>query len=117
MPIYEFVCESCGHEFEQIVSFSAQHSPACPSCAAETVNRRMSKPAIHFKGSGWYITDSKSDTKKSNGSNGAEKAKSTSDSSESAQSESESSSAEKTPAKSETTKSEPAKSDTAKSDA
>ncbi|MCB0115239.1 MAG: zinc ribbon domain-containing protein [Caldilineaceae bacterium] len=59
MPIYEFACDSCGHEFEKIVSFSATQPPACPSCEAETVTRRMGRPAIHFKGSGWYITDSK----------------------------------------------------------
>jgi putative FmdB family regulatory protein len=71
MPIYEFVCESCAHEFEKIVSFSAATAPTCPACEGDNVKRRLSKPAIHFKGSGWYITDSKSDGKKSNGANGA----------------------------------------------
>lgn len=59
MPIYEFYCQSCGHEFEQIVSFSAATVPACPACASADVGRHMSRPAIHFKGSGWYITDSR----------------------------------------------------------
>lgn len=68
MPIYEFVCEECGHEFEKILSFSAA-APACVNCGASQVERRMGRPAIHFKGSGWYITDSK----KSNGKNGSEK--------------------------------------------
>lgn len=75
MPIYEFVCESCTHEFEKIVSFSAALAPTCPVCEGNSVKRLMSKPAIHFKGSGWYITDSKADTKKSNGANGHEKSK------------------------------------------
>ncbi|MBX2998124.1 MAG: zinc ribbon domain-containing protein [Caldilineaceae bacterium] len=75
MPIYEFVCESCTYEFEKIVSFSATVAPTCPVCAGDEVKRRMSKPAIHFKGSGWYITDSKADHKKSNG-NGASSEKS-----------------------------------------
>lgn len=79
MPIYEFICENCGHEFEQLLSFSAKSYPACPTCEADAVKRRMSKPAIHFKGSGWYITDSK----KSNGANGAGKAKSNEGSGES----------------------------------
>lgn len=70
MPIYEFSCHSCGHEFEQIVSFSATTAPACPACASTEVGRHMSRPAIHFKGSGWYITDSrKGDGKRTN--NGA----------------------------------------------
>jgi len=58
MPIYEFVCGECGYEFEKIQSFSAG-TPVCASCGAENVTRQMGKPAIHFKGSGWYINDSK----------------------------------------------------------
>jgi putative FmdB family regulatory protein len=65
VPIYEFFCNRCGHEFEQILSFSETRLPACTSCQSDDVVRRVSKPAIHFKGSGWYITDSKkSDGKK-----------------------------------------------------
>ena len=59
MPLYEFVCQSCDSEFEMIVSFSATESPACPTCKANDVQRKMGLPAIHFKGSGWYINDSK----------------------------------------------------------
>lgn len=59
MPIYEFVCQSCGHEFEQILSFSDTSTPACGNCQSEKVVRRVGRPAIHFKGSGWYITDSR----------------------------------------------------------
>ena len=72
MPIYEFVCESCGNEFEQIQSFSESRMPACLKCGSAHVGRRMSRPAIHFKGSGWYITDSKksSDNKGGDGKNG-----------------------------------------------
>lgn len=58
MPIYEFVCGECGHEFEKILSFTAS-LPVCASCGAVNVERQMGKPAIHFKGSGWYINDSK----------------------------------------------------------
>ena len=59
MPIYEFVCEACGNEFEQIQSFSESRMPTCAKCGSANVGRRMSRPAIHFKGSGWYINDSK----------------------------------------------------------
>lgn len=59
MPIYEFFCRNCNHEFEQILPFSAQSMPHCPNCNSNHVDRRVGRPAIHFKGSGWYITDSK----------------------------------------------------------
>ena len=73
MPIYEFVCESCGHEFEQILAFSATKMPHCSICQSESVHRQMSRPAIHFKGSGWYINDSKVASKVS--ANGQDKEK------------------------------------------
>ena len=67
MPIYEFVCQACRHEFEQIVPFSATKLPNCPACHSEQVQRQLSRPAIHFKGSGWYITDSKASKTPANG--------------------------------------------------
>lgn len=63
MPIYEFVCGECGHEFEKILSFTAS-TPVCANCGADNVARQMGKPAIHFKGSGWYINDSKKGSEK-----------------------------------------------------
>ena len=65
MPIYEFACHDCGHEFEKIQSFSDSSTPTCPTCQGVHVRRRISQPAIHFKGSGWYITDSKNSSKAS----------------------------------------------------
>ena len=64
MPIYEYVCRDCGFEFEKIRSYSDETMPACPSCQQEDVQRKLGVPAIHFKGSGWYINDSKSSDKK-----------------------------------------------------
>lgn len=98
MPIYEFICQSCGNEFEQIRSFSDSSMPACVKCQSDQVARRMSKPAIHFKGSGWYITDSK----KSNDNKGGTKA-ATSESGESSESKPESAVESKSESKSEST--------------
>ena len=64
MPIYEFICQSCGNEFEQIRSFTDSSVPVCTKCQSAEVVRRMGRPAIHFKGSGWYITDSKKSSDK-----------------------------------------------------
>lgn len=65
MPIYEFVCLDCDTHFEHLQSFSAKGHPPCPTCASMHVSRMLGKPAIHFKGSGWYVTDSKKAGKQS----------------------------------------------------
>jgi putative FmdB family regulatory protein len=56
MPLYEYVCDACGHRFEVIQKFSDAPIEACPSCGG-AVRKLLSSPAIHFKGTGWYITD------------------------------------------------------------
>ena len=57
MPLYEYRCESCGHQFEVIQKFSDTPIDVCPKCKAGPVEKLLSSPAIQFKGSGWYITD------------------------------------------------------------
>ncbi|SRR5690606_39418604 len=56
MPLYEYLCGSCGHRFERIQKFSDAPLTECPSCGGR-VEKQVSSPAIQFKGSGWYITD------------------------------------------------------------
>lgn len=56
MPLYEYRCKSCGHQFEKIQSFSAPEEKECPQCHGE-VERLLSAPAIQFKGTGWYVSD------------------------------------------------------------
>jgi putative FmdB family regulatory protein len=71
MPLYEYRCESCQHQFEVIRKFSDAPLESCPSCGAGPVVKLLSSPAFQFKGSGWYITDyarkdsAKSDSAKS----------------------------------------------------
>lgn len=57
MPIYEYVCNSCGHEFEEWQKISASPILKCPSCGKRKVERLVSLSAFHLKGSGWYVTD------------------------------------------------------------
>ena len=87
MPIYEFACQDCGHEFEKIQSFSDSSTPSCPNCQGVHVQRRLSAPAIHFKGSGWYITDSKTAGKTGASGKNGEAGKSESSGGETAKSE------------------------------
>lgn len=56
MPLYEYQCDACATRFERIQKFSDPPVDACPSCSGP-VRKLPSSPAIHFKGSGWYITD------------------------------------------------------------
>jgi putative FmdB family regulatory protein len=57
MPLYEYRCEACNHQFEKIQRFSDDPISICPSCGQGPVVKLLSSPAIQFKGSGWYITD------------------------------------------------------------
>lgn len=58
MPTYVYACDSCGAQFEQFQSFKDEPVRTCPSCAGAV--RRVFQPVgIVFKGSGWYITDSR----------------------------------------------------------
>jgi putative FmdB family regulatory protein len=56
MPLYEYLCENCGHRFEVIQKFSDAPLTECPKCQG-VVRKLPSSPAIQFKGSGFYITD------------------------------------------------------------
>lgn len=53
MPIYEFRCPSCGHEFERMQRMN-DPMPVCPSCAAEEVRKKVSVTSFVLKGGGWY---------------------------------------------------------------
>ena len=69
MPTYEYVCDKCGHTFEKVQSMSAATLEICPKedCARKPwakgkVHRAISGGAgLLFKGSGFYITDYRSE--------------------------------------------------------
>ncbi|HEY1718882.1 MAG TPA: zinc ribbon domain-containing protein [Verrucomicrobiae bacterium] len=69
MPTYEYICEKCGHEFEAVRSISAPPLKVCPEnlCARKKWGRGKLKKKISagtgllFKGSGFYITDYRSE--------------------------------------------------------
>lgn len=66
MPTYEYACQACGHRFEEFQSITAKPIRKCPQCKKLKVNRLISSGAgFIFKGSGFYITDYRSDSYKS----------------------------------------------------
>jgi putative FmdB family regulatory protein len=57
MPLYEYQCEACGARFEVIRKFSDPPLEVCPTCGKGPIQKLVSSPAFHLKGSGWYATD------------------------------------------------------------
>ncbi|MBN1317346.1 MAG: zinc ribbon domain-containing protein [Anaerolineales bacterium] len=58
MPLYEYICPHCGRRFDVRQGFNDPPVENCPVCK-HTVKRVLGHPAIHFKGSGFYVTDNK----------------------------------------------------------
>ena len=66
MPTYDYKCEACGHEFEQFQSITAASLKKCPKCGKSKLKRLIGTGAgLIFKGSGFYITDYRSEGYKS----------------------------------------------------
>jgi putative FmdB family regulatory protein len=57
MPLYEYECTQCGHRFELIQRFADPPAETCAACGQGPVHKLLSAPAVHFKGTGWYVTD------------------------------------------------------------
>ncbi len=64
MPIYEYVCESCAHQFDKLQKFSDAPLTECPACHKPALKKKISAPGFRLKGGGWYETDFKSGEKK-----------------------------------------------------
>lgn len=67
MPTYQYFCDSCSLDFEASRSFTDNSEQPCPKCAAAA--RKVFAPVgVHFKGSGFYRTDSRNSGGGSSGS-------------------------------------------------
>jgi putative FmdB family regulatory protein len=56
MPIYEYSCHRCGKRFEVRQKFADEPLKVHEECGGEA-ERLISVPLLHFKGTGWYVTD------------------------------------------------------------
>ena len=56
MPIYEYECRKCRAHTEAFQKVTDKPLTKCPTCGGR-LDKRISAPAIQFKGSGWYVTD------------------------------------------------------------
>jgi putative FmdB family regulatory protein len=59
MPIYDFACAACGHQFERLQKLSDADPTICPSCGANSISRQVTAPSFRLAGAGWYETDFK----------------------------------------------------------
>ena len=64
MPIYEYACKACEHEFETLQKVSDAPLVDCPQCGKAELRKKVSAAAFRLKGGGWYETDFKSGDKK-----------------------------------------------------
>ena len=58
MPLYDYKCQACEHRYEMREGFDAPSRQKCPVCGGEA-KRVLHAPPIVFKGSGFYVTDSR----------------------------------------------------------
>lgn len=64
MPIYEYLCENCGHEFETLQKLSEAPLRDCPKCSAPQLVKKVTAAGFRLKGGGWYETDFKGGSKR-----------------------------------------------------
>lgn len=82
MPTYEYACRDCGHHLEVVQKFTDDPLQTCERCQG-SLRKVFSAAGIIFKGSGYYVTDTRSSNGKSTAAraNGASSDSSSSDSS------------------------------------
>ena len=61
MPTYDFKCIDCNNQFQhlELPPIQAPLAIACPTCESKNTQKMISAPNVKFKGSGFYVTDSK----------------------------------------------------------
>lgn len=68
MPTYEYACDACGHQFETFQSMKDDPLTVCPKCEKTALRRLIfGGTGVIFKGSGFYVTDSKKNGKRASG--------------------------------------------------
>jgi len=65
MPTYDYKCEACKHTWDEFQPITSKPTKKCPECGKSKAKRQIGAGAgIIFKGSGFYITDYRSDSYK-----------------------------------------------------
>jgi len=64
MPIYQYQCSKCHHQFEALQKMSDEPLVDCRECGAAALTKQLTAAAFQLKGTGWYATDFKNSGKK-----------------------------------------------------
>lgn len=64
MPTYEYRCTQCENTFEKFQRMSDEPGAECPACGSASERQLSGGAGLLFKGSGFYITDYRSDSYK-----------------------------------------------------
>lgn len=59
MPIYEYQCTSCHHQFDLMQKVNDEPAQQCPQCFQNSLTKLVSAAGFQLKGTGWYATDFK----------------------------------------------------------
>jgi len=59
MPIYEYHCKKCNHQFEQLQKITDDVLVICPKCGQNSLQKMVSQTSFKLTGTGWYVTDFK----------------------------------------------------------
>ena len=59
MPLYDYRCRACSKVTEVRHGFREAYQGTCPSCGSDELARVFNPAGIVFKGSGFYLTDSR----------------------------------------------------------
>jgi putative FmdB family regulatory protein len=62
VPTYQYACTACDHRFDAVQSFSDASLTECPECGGK-LRKLYGSVGVVFKGSGFYRTDSRSESK------------------------------------------------------
>ena len=64
MPTYEYKCRDCGRRFEEFQRITDPPISSCPRCEGKVERLISAGSGLLFKGSGFYITDYRSESYK-----------------------------------------------------
>jgi len=64
MPIYEYKCKECNHQFDIMQKMADEVLTDCPECNKSALKKQITASGFRLTGTGWYETDFKTGSRK-----------------------------------------------------